>query len=63
MNSSEQIFDVKVIVNCLLAFAIAVMAIIYFQYENEIKDEVNTVIASSLQDVNNSLAEQEATRK
>ena len=63
MDNSEKFFDSKMIVNCIIAFAVVLAAVIYYQFGNEIKDEVNTVLVSSLNDVNHSLAEQESTRK
>ncbi|MGB3144829.1 MAG: hypothetical protein WBB24_12040 [Maribacter sp.] len=63
MDNSEKFFDSKMIVNFIIAFTVVLAAVIYYQFGNEIKDEVNTVLVSSLNDVNHSLAEQESTRK
>ena len=51
------------IVNLMLALTLILSAVYYLNYSEEIQDEVTTVIVNSLNDVNNSLAEQESARK
>ena len=51
------------IVNIMLALTLVLSAIYYLNYSDEIHDEVTTVIVNSLNDVNNSLAEQESAQK
>jgi hypothetical protein len=51
------------IVNIMLALTLVLSAIYYLNYSDEIHDKVTTVIVNSLNDVNNSLAEQESARK
>ncbi len=51
------------ITNLIIALALIASAIYYFNNSSEIEDKVTTVLVNSLQDANNSLAEQEATRK
>ncbi|TDS16787.1 hypothetical protein DFQ03_1273 [Maribacter caenipelagi] len=63
MDNNEIFLDSKMIANFLIAFALLFAAIYYFNYSDEIQDEVNTVIVNSLIDVNNSLAEQETASK
>lgn len=63
MKTKEEIFDSKLIANLMIVFALVISAIYYINYATEIKDEVTTVIVNSLNDVNNSLAEQESTKK
>ncbi|WP_036152656.1 hypothetical protein [Maribacter forsetii] len=63
MENQENFFDSKMIANFLIAFALIFTAIYYFNYSDEIENEVNTVIVSSLKDVNNSLVEQETAHK
>ncbi|WP_299320637.1 hypothetical protein [uncultured Maribacter sp.] len=63
MENNENFLDSKMIANFLIAFALMFTAIYYFNYSEEIEEEVNSVIVNSLKDVNNSLAEQETARK
>jgi hypothetical protein len=63
MENNENFLDSKMIANFIIAFALMFTAIYYFNYSEEIEEEVNTVIVNSLQDVNNSLAEQDTARK
>lgn len=63
MNNRENFFDYKTIVNIVLALTLIVSSIYYLNYSEEIQDEVTTIIVNSLNDVNNSLAEQESARK
>ncbi|MEH6511701.1 hypothetical protein [Maribacter arcticus] len=63
MSNRENFFDSKMIVNIMLALTLVLSAIYYLNYSDEIHDEVTTVIVNSLNDVNNSLAEQESARK
>ena len=62
MDKQENFFDSKMIANLLIALALLLSAVYYIKNSNEIEDEVNSVLVSSLQDVNNSLAE-ETTNK
>ncbi|WP_437370715.1 hypothetical protein [Maribacter litoralis] len=62
MNKQENFFDSKMIANLLIALALLLSAVYYIKNSNEIEDEVNSVLVSSLQDVSNSLAE-ETTNK
>ncbi|MEP2058738.1 hypothetical protein [Maribacter litoralis] len=63
MDKQENFFDSKMIANLLIALALLLSAVYYIKNSNEIEDEVNSVLVSSLQDVSNSLAEQETTNK
>tara|TARA_R110002050_G_scaffold37_4_gene340 strand:+ start:1873 stop:2064 length:192 start_codon:yes stop_codon:yes gene_type:complete len=63
MDKIDNFFDSKIIVNLVLALTLMLSAIYYLNYSEEIQDEVTTVIVNSLNDVNNSLAEQESARK
>ncbi|WP_405410151.1 hypothetical protein [Maribacter sp. Asnod1-A12] len=63
MENKENFLDSKMIANFLIALALLFSAIYYFNYSDEINNEVNTVIVNSLLDVNNSLAEQDTARK
>jgi hypothetical protein len=63
MENNENFLDSKMIANFLIAFALMITAIYYFNYSEEIEGEVNSVIVNSLKDVNNSLAEQDTARK
>ncbi|WP_218157870.1 hypothetical protein [Maribacter stanieri] len=51
------------IANLIIAFALLFSAIYYFNYAQEIEDDINTVIVNSLKDASNSLAEQETAHK
>lgn len=51
------------ITNLIIVLALVASAIYYFNNAAEIEDKVTTVLVNSLKDVNNSLAEQESTRK
>lgn len=51
------------IANFLIALALILTAIYYFNNSEEIEGEVNSVIVNSLNDVNNNLAEHESSRK
>lgn len=62
MDKQEIFFDSKMIANLLIALALLLSAVYYIKNSNEIEDEVNSVLVSSLQDVSNSLAE-ETTNK
>lgn len=62
MKTKEVFFDSKTIANFMIAVALVVSALYYLNNAKEIKDEVNTVIVDSLNNVNNSLAEQESSR-
>ncbi|VXB88654.1 hypothetical protein [Maribacter litoralis] len=62
MDKQENFFDSKMIANLLIALALLLSAVYYIKNSNEIEDEVNSVLVSSLQDVSNSLAE-ETTNK
>jgi hypothetical protein len=63
MSERENFFDSKMIVNIMLALTLMLSAIYYLNYSDEIEDEVTTVMVNALNDVNNSLAEQESARK
>ncbi|SEL24899.1 hypothetical protein SAMN04488008_103235 [Maribacter orientalis] len=63
MDKRDNFFDSKMIVNLMLALTLMLSAVYYLNYSEEIQDEVTTVIVNSLNDVNNSLAEQESARK
>ena len=63
MSKKETFFDSNTIVNLMLAFALILATIYYFNYSDKIEDEVTTVMVNSLNDVNNSLVEQESARK
>tara|TARA_R110000744_G_scaffold85273_1_gene166685 strand:+ start:162 stop:353 length:192 start_codon:yes stop_codon:yes gene_type:complete len=63
MDKRDNFFDSKMIVNLMLALTLILSAVYYLNYSEEIQDEVTTVIVNSLNDVNNSLAEQESARK
>lgn len=63
MKTNENFLDSKMIANFIIAFALLFTAIYYFNYSEEIEEEVNMVIVNTLQDANNSLAEQEPARK
>ena len=63
MDKRDNFFDSKMIVNLMLALTLMLSAVYYLNYSDEIQDEVTTVIVNSLNDVNNSLAEQESARK
>jgi len=63
MSSRENFFDSIMIVNIMLALTLVLSAIYYLNYSDEIHDKVTTVIVNSLNDVNNSLAEQESAQK
>jgi len=62
MDKQENFFDSKMIANLLIALALLLSVVYYIKNSNEIEDEVNSVLVSSLQDVSNSLAE-ETTNK
>ena len=63
MENQENFFDSKMIANLIIAFALFFSAIYYFNYAQEIEDDINTVIVNSLKDPSNSLAEQETANK
>ncbi|MEP2237286.1 MAG: hypothetical protein ABJI22_02920 [Maribacter sp.] len=63
MENNEKILDSKTIANLLLAFALMLTAVYYFNNSEEIENEVSSAVVSSLEDVNNSLAEHETSRK
>ena len=63
MENQENFFDSKMIANLIIAIALLFSAFYYFNYAQEIEDDVSTVIVNSLKDVNNSLAEQETAHK
>ena len=63
MENQENFFDSKMIANLIIAFALLFSAIYYFNYAQEIEDDINTVIVNSLKDASNSLAEQETANK
>ncbi|HDZ06657.1 hypothetical protein LCGC14_0190270 [marine sediment metagenome] len=63
MENQENFFDSKMIANLIIAFALLFSAFYYFNYAQEIENDVSTVIVNSLKDVNNSLAEQETAHK
>jgi len=63
MGNQENFFDSKMIANLIIVFALLFSAIYYFNYAQEIEDDINTVIVNSLKDASNSLAEQETANK
>ncbi len=63
MENQENFFDSKMIANLIIVFALLFSAIYYFNYAQEIEDDINTVIVNSLKDASNSLAEQETANK
>lgn len=63
MNKQESVLDSKTIANGIVLLAIMLSALFYFNNAAEIEREVTTVISSSLNDVNHSLAEQESRKK
>ncbi|MDF4202312.1 hypothetical protein PXD56_05080 [Maribacter sp. SA7] len=63
MENNEKILDSKTIANFLIAFALMLTAVYYFNNSEEIENEVSSAVVSSLADVNNSLAEHETSRK
>lgn len=63
MENQENFFDSKMIANIIIVFALLFSAIYYFNYAQEIEDDINTVIVNSLKDASNSLAEQETANK
>tara|TARA_R110002051_G_scaffold255120_6_gene314276 strand:+ start:11655 stop:11846 length:192 start_codon:yes stop_codon:yes gene_type:complete len=63
MGNNENFLDSKMIANFLIALALMLTAIYYFNNSEEIEGEVNSVIVNSLNDVNNNLAEHESARK
>ncbi|WP_282113002.1 hypothetical protein [Maribacter stanieri] len=63
MENQENFFDSKMIANLIIVFALLFSAIYYFNYAQEIEDDINTVIVNSLKDASNSLAEQETAHK
>tara|TARA_R110002126_G_C10311259_1_gene488026 strand:+ start:662 stop:853 length:192 start_codon:yes stop_codon:yes gene_type:complete len=63
MSKRDNFFDSKMVVNLMLVLTLMLSAIYYLNYSEEIQDEVTTVIVNSLNDANNSLAEQESDRK
>ena len=63
MVAKDKFFDSSMITNLIIALALVASAIYYFNNAAEIEDKVTTVLVNSLNDVNNSLAEQESTRK
>lgn len=63
MSKRDNFFDSKMVVNLMLVLTLMLSAIYYLNYSDEIQDEVTTVIVNSLNDANNSLAEQESDRK
>ncbi|APQ18142.1 hypothetical protein [Maribacter hydrothermalis] len=63
MAKNENFLDSKMIANFLIALALILTAIYYFNNSEEIEGEVNSVIVNSLNDVNNNLAEHESSRK
>tara|TARA_R110002126_G_scaffold150146_1_gene296252 strand:- start:302 stop:493 length:192 start_codon:yes stop_codon:yes gene_type:complete len=63
MRKREKFFDSKMIVNMILASTLILSAIYFINNSDEIEDEVTTVMVNALNDVNNSLAEQESARK
>jgi len=63
MGNQENFFDSKMIANLIIVFALFFSAIYYFNYAQEIEDDINTVIVNSLKDASNSLAEQETANK
>lgn len=63
MNKQESVLDSKIIANGIVLLAIMLSALYYFNNAAEIEREVVTVISSSLNDVNHSLAEQESRKK
>ncbi|WP_405381086.1 hypothetical protein [Maribacter sp. LLG6340-A2] len=62
MNKQESVLDSKTIANGIVLLAIMLSALLYFNNAAEIEREVATVISSSLNDVNHSLAEQESRK-
>jgi hypothetical protein len=62
MKNSEKFFDSKTIADLIFVLAVVLAALFYIQYAAEIEEEVTTVIVNALNDVNSSLAEQEAVR-
>lgn len=61
MKATAAFFDSRMIANLIIAFSLVVSAIYYLNYAAEIEDEMKSVIVNSLNDVNNSLAEQESS--
>jgi hypothetical protein len=62
MSKGDNFFDSKMIVNMMLALTLMLSAIYFLNYSDEIEDEVTTVMVNALNDVNNSLAEQESAQ-
>lgn len=63
MNTEEKLFDATLVTNLLLVLALVFSVLYYVKYAAEIQEEVTTVIMNSLNDVSNSLAQQESVRK
>jgi hypothetical protein len=62
MKNSEKFFDSKTIADLIFVFSVVLAALFYMHYTAEIEEELTSVIVNALNDVNSSLAEQDAVR-
>jgi len=57
MNTSENLFDAKLILDILLFVMLAISTVLLFEYYDVIEAEITQSVLNSLTDVNNSIAE------